>query len=114
MKVFDWIVLIISEPNLVTSKNQFGYEAGSSSMLCSWTAIGVINTFKAGSSPVYGCLLDFRKAFDLVNHEKMFLILIKRRVSLIFIRLMMMVYLLQRCYIPVSYTHLTLPTKRIV
>ena len=99
MKIFDWIVLIIFDQQLQLCENQFGYEAGSSKMLCSWTAIEVINNFKKDGAAVFGCLLDFRKAFDLVNHVKMFQVLLKRRISPIFIGLMIVVYLLQKCYI---------------
>ena len=99
LKIFDWVVLIIFEKELRTSQYQFGFETDSSSAMCSWTAIEVINQFKLSGSNVYGCMLDYRKAFDFVNHSKMFKILIERHVSLIFIRLMVMIYLFQKCYI---------------
>ena len=68
-------------------------------MMCSWTAMEVISHFKAGGAPVYSCCLDYRKAFDVINHVKMFQILIDRKVNLIFVRLMIIIYLMQRCYI---------------
>ena len=48
---------------------------------------------------MYGCLLDYRKAFDLVNQEKMFLILIERKVHLVFVRMLMHIYICQKCYV---------------
>ena len=67
--------------------------------MCSWTVIELVNLFKQSGSTVVACLLDYRKAFDLVNHEKLFRILIKRKVGLIFVRLLMFIYIHQRCYV---------------
>ena len=39
------------------------------------------------------------KAFDLVNHEKMFRILVKRNVHLVFLRLLIAIYINQKCYV---------------
>ena len=59
----------------------------------------VVNYFSRKGSPVYAALLDYRKAFDYVNHAKMFRNLIRRKINLVFIRLMMCIYLYQRCYV---------------
>ena len=67
--------------------------------MSTWTAIEVINFFVNRGSPVYACLLDYRKAFDLVNHDIMFRNLIGRKISLIFIRVMIFMYINQSCYI---------------
>ena len=56
--------------------------------MCTWTAIEVINFFVNRGSTVYACLLDYRKAFDLVNHRIMFKNLLARNVSPIYIRIM--------------------------
>ena len=99
LKVFDWVVLIIFDKELQTDFNQFGFQEESSASMCTWTALEVINFFTNRGSPVYACLLDYRKAFDLVNHVTMFKNLIGRRVSLIFIRTMIFMYINQSCYI---------------
>ena len=67
--------------------------------MCTWTAIEVINFFVNRGSPVYACLLDYRKAFDLVNHRIMFRNPIARNVRPIFLRTMIFMYLHQSCYI---------------
>ena len=84
----DWIILSLFDEELRCDQNQFGYEENSLPTMCSWTVIEVVNYFKLSGSPVYACLLDYRKAFGLVNHEKLFRLLMKR-VSLIFVRLLM-------------------------
>ena len=98
LKVVDWIILSLFDEELRCDQNQFGYEENSSPTMCSWTVIEVVNYFKLSGSPVYACLLDYRKAFDLVNHEKLFRLLMKR-VSLIFVRLLMFIYINQKCYV---------------
>ena len=62
--------------------------------MCSWTVVEVVNYFSRKGSPVFAALLDYRKAFDFVNPVK-----IGRGVSNIFLRLLMFIYLYQRCYI---------------
>ena len=99
MKIVDWVILILYDKELTCDPNQFGYEENSSTTMCSWTVVELVNLFKNSGSSVYACLLDYRKAFDLVNHEKLFKILIKRNIGLVFIRLLMFIYIHQKCYI---------------
>ena len=99
LKIFDWILLLLFDDELKTDQNQFGFETGSSTSMCSWTVVEVVNYYSRKGSPVYAALLDYRKAFDYVNHVKMFQNLIGRKINSIFIRLMIFVYLYQRCHI---------------
>ena len=93
LKIFDWIMLILFDEELSSDENQFGFQSNSSTTLCSWTTIEAINYFLKRGSPVYACLLDYRKAFDLVNHVKMFQNLVNRKICPIFIRLLIVTYL---------------------
>jgi hypothetical protein len=99
LKIFDWILLLLFDDELKTDQNQFGFETGSSTSMCSWILVEVVNYYSGKGSPVYAALLDYRKAFDYVNHVKMFHSLIERKINSIFIRLMIFVYLYQRCHI---------------
>ena len=54
---------------------------------------------------MFAALLDYRKAFDLVNHVKMFQNLIDRGLNLIFIRLLIFIYLYQQCYVKWQSSH---------
>ena len=92
-------MLILFNRELESDPNQFGSRANSSATLCSWTAVEIINYYRNQGSTVYACCLDYRKAFDFVNQVKMFRVLIKRKISLIFIRLLIVSYLWQRCYV---------------
>ena len=99
LKILDWLILILFDEELTTDQNQFGFQANSSCSMLSWTVLELVNMFAREGSPVYACLLDYRKAFDFVNHRRMFSNLMKRRVSLIFLRLLMIIYINQRCYV---------------
>ena len=83
LKIFDWVLLILFESELQTDQNQFGFEKGCSTGMCSWTAVEVVNYFARKGSSVYAALLDYRKAFDLVNHVKMFRNLIGRGINFV-------------------------------
>ena len=93
LKIYDWIMLILYDEELGSDPNQFGYQAKTSYSILSWTVIELVNAFSRSGSP----LLDYRKAFDYVNHVKIFTILRKRKVNLIFLRLMIIIYIKQRC-----------------
>ena len=69
---FDWVVLILFDRELVCDENQFEFESERSTVMCTWAAVEIINYFTSRGTPVYACLLDYRKSFDLVNHVKMF------------------------------------------
>ena len=99
LKILDWVVLDLHETELTSDPNQFGFQEKSSTTMCSWTVIEIVNYFKNQGSEVFACLLDYRKAFDLVNHQKLFKILIKRKVRMIFIRIMIFIYIEQKCYV---------------
>ena len=99
LKVFDWVLLLLFDKELKNDDNQFGYQEESSANMCTWTAIETINYFVNRGSPVYACLLDYRKAFDYCNHVIMFKNLLSRNINKIFIRLLIVMYLNQTCYI---------------
>ena len=99
LKVFDWVVLVQFDKQLQNDPNQFGFQEESTASMCTWTAIEVMNFFVNRGSAVYACLLDYPKAFDPVNNGIMFRNLIDRKVSLIFLRTTIFMYLHQSCYI---------------
>ena len=108
LKVLDWVVLILFDKELKNDENQFGFQEESSANMCTWTAIETINYFVNRGSPVYACLLDYRKAFDYCNHVIMFKNLLSRNMNKVFIRLLIVMYLNQTCYINWQQTHSSL------
>ena len=81
LKIFDWILLLLFDEELGTDQNQFGFEAGSSTSMCSWTVVEVVNYFHRKGSPVFAALLDYRKAFDYVDHVRMYQNLLGRKIN---------------------------------
>ena len=66
-----------------------------STVLCTAIYIETINNYINEGSNVYSCLLDASKAFDRVHWGSLFKILIERKVSFLFKRLLLDSYLRQ-------------------
>ena len=86
-KIFEHIILEKYQDLLYTSHNQFGFKSGHSTEQCIFTLKQVIDFYTVNSSPIYLCFMDLSKAFDMVNHEKLFTVLYKRGFHYVFIRL---------------------------
>ena len=63
-----------------TSDLQFGFKPGFSTDLCTGVLKNVVSKYLHRKSHVFSCFLDASKAFDRVNHEKLFRLLIRRQV----------------------------------
>ena len=62
---------------------QFGFKSGFSTTLCTGVLKNVISHYMFEDSPVYAYFLDASKAFDLVNHERLFAKLLNTVLALI-------------------------------
>jgi hypothetical protein len=71
-KVFEALLLRICEGNLVTSDLQFGFKKGIGCPDVIFSVRTVVNHFVERGSSVYAATLDLRKAFDSVNHSKLY------------------------------------------
>ena len=56
-----------------------------------------INYYKRGGSDVFCCLLDCKKAFDTVEHVKLFKKLLEK-IPVLFVRILLVTYLGQKCF----------------
>ena len=97
LKLFDWIVLLTQGEKLASDQLQFGYQRLSSTVMCTWAAASVINHFNSAGNDVFGALLDCSKAFDIVEWVTLFDILISRKVSFVFLRILLFIYSEQSC-----------------
>ena len=85
--------------------NTFGTSAaafpssGCSTLQCTWVVQETVSYFLRNDSNVYGCLLDFSKAFDMVYFKELFTKLIKRKVPFILLGLLIYIYRHQKCYV---------------
>ena len=98
LKILDHIILTLNKDNFIFTNLQFGFQRNCSASLCSWMMLETINHFTNRGSPVYLCLLDLTKAFDLVKHDLLFDKL-KNRVHPLFLRLVIYSYIHQSVYV---------------
>ena len=98
LKIFDHILIILSAPNLKPSIFQYGFQKGKSTGMCTWTLTETINYFRNRHTPVFLCLMDLTKAFDLVKLSILFNKL-AQKVSPILIRFLAFSYIHQECVV---------------
>ena len=92
LKIFDWIVMTLFEKTLRLDELQFSYQKNCSTTMCTWLVVESISHFTRNGSEVYSCFMDMKKAFDCVKHSLLFRKLIDRKVSPIFLRLLLYMY----------------------
>jgi len=97
LKWFDWLVLILEGDKLTTDELQFGFQANSSTTMCSWAVTAVVDYYNRSGRPVFACAMDLSKAFDLVSWEKLFPELLDRGVSPLILRCLLYIYSKQLC-----------------
>ena len=77
-KVLETVLLHTIDTYLTVEDNQFGFRKGLSTDMCIYTFKQIIEYYCNHSSPAYICYLDASKAFDRVNHWKLFKKLLDR------------------------------------
>ena len=63
--------------------------------MCTWLAVETISYSTRRGGEVFTCQADKTKAFDLVQHSKLFQKLLEKKLSRIFLRLLIIMYRLQ-------------------
>ena len=97
-KVVDYIFLHKHSDILNTSDLQFAFKDGHSTTMCTSVIKEVIAHYNSRNSNVYACLLDASKAFDRLNHGKLFNLLIERKLPAVVIRFLIYSYTRQVTY----------------
>ena len=107
LKLLDTIILRLEGKKLMCDELQFGFQADASTVMCTWTATTVIEYYNRQGGVVYGCAMDLSKAFDLVEWVQLFSTLMERKISAIFLRLLLFIYRNQCCDVKwgPSYSH---------
>ena len=94
--LFDYVFYSYTQRSLQTCDiMQFVFKTNYSTALCTVIYMETINHYANEDSNVYGCLIDANKTFDRMHWGRLFTILIKRKVSFLFIRLLLDSYLRQ-------------------
>ena len=78
----------MSSKYITSDSLQFGFKSGQSCSHAIFTLRTVCDYFNKRGSNVYIASLDASKAFDKVNHAKLFSLLLTRKVPLCFINIM--------------------------
>ena len=80
------------EEFLYTSDNQFGFKSGHSTEFCIYTLQEYIEFYKRQNTTVFVTFLDASKAFDRIDHWRLFTKLIDKHVPLFVIKLLVFWY----------------------
>ena len=92
LKVFDWVVLLLHKDGLNIDELRFGFQQNTSTNMCTWLAVETIEYFLRNGSDVFACVMEMTKAFDKVQHSKLFWKLVEKGIPPIFIRLLLEMY----------------------
>jgi hypothetical protein len=95
-KLFDIIFIMRNNDLLNTSQLQFAFKPKLSTTMCTTVLKEVVKYYMNNKSVVYSCLLDASKAFDLVRHDKLFLLLHDRKIPALDLRILLNQYNRQR------------------
>jgi hypothetical protein len=92
LKLLDWVVIFLDGDSLGLNELQFAYQAGSSTVMCTWASLETIDYFLKNGSEVFTCATDMSKAFDLTLYSLMFAKMLDAGVCPVFVRLLIHVY----------------------
>ena len=80
-KVVHYIIIERNQQKLKTSSLQFAYKSRMGTTMCSLVVKEIIGYYLRRGSNVYSSCLDMSKAFDLVKHDLLFGMLVKKGLS---------------------------------
>ena len=87
LKLLEYLLIEKLESYLCTSNNQHGFKKGFSTETAFFSLKETITDYNNKDTPVYIAFLNFSKAFDKVNHHKLFYKLYKKGVPMFYINL---------------------------
>ena len=91
-KIFELCLSVILENYLFTHDQQFGFKSKHSTDFCIFTVKSVSKYYTQQHSPSYTCFLDASKAFDKINHFKLFRKLLDRKTPIVIVRILLFWY----------------------
>ena len=71
-KVLEKILLNRLEQYILTTDNQFGFKRKHGTDMCIFALKEILDKYNRQNSTIFMCFIDASKAFDHVNHEKLF------------------------------------------
>ena len=91
-KIFELCLSVILKNYLFTQDQQFGFKSKHSTDFCIFTVKSVSKYYTQQHSPSYTCFLDASKAFDKINHFKLFRKLPDRKTPIVIMRILLFWY----------------------
>ena len=91
-KVMETVLLSRLERYVLSTDHQFGFKRKHGTDLCIFALKEILDTFNRQNSTMFMCFIDASKAFDRVNHGKLFLKLSKSGVPGFLIRILVYWY----------------------
>ena len=91
-KLFEVIILNRSRECLQSSDHQFGFKKGHATDMAIYAVKEISEYYLRNNSPVFHCYLDASKAFDRVNHWKLFDKLLDEGMNLCLVKLLVVWY----------------------
>ena len=95
LKLLDWIILLLESDKLSVDQLSFGYQKCTSTVMCSFAMTNVIEHYNNKGQEVYGFSGDISKGFDVLDWLPLFTELLNRKISKIFLRVMIFIYVHQ-------------------
>ena len=104
-KIFEYVLQMVFQPFLTTSKYQFGFKRKSSPSHAIFCLKETIDYYTSHGSNVYCSFLDASKAFDRLVHSGLFLKLLQRGIPLIFLNVIITWYSSLMCRVRWGESH---------
>ena len=95
LKLLDWIIILNYGHLLRLDELQFGFQKNNSTSLCSWMVYETIDIYIRNGNIIYGALMDCTKAFDTIQHSKLFKKMLDASVPPDAVRLLINIYTMQ-------------------
>lgn len=102
-KVFEYCIIQNFGEFLSTDHNQFGFKRGVGCSHAIYTVRNIVERFIKGGNTVNLCAIDLSKAFDKVNHDALFIKLMKRNLPVAILELLE--HWLKNCLSTVKWNH---------
>ena len=95
-KILERILLTCLEMFVLTADNQFGFKKKHGTDLCIYALKEIIDRYSSHNSTVFLCFIDASRAFDRINHAKLFQKMLDRGTPKHIVRLLVFWYANQK------------------